>query len=171
MTPTNSSRYASTPGLRIVEVPTDHATGLCELETCQFCFDMECRNWWADILDGSSFPSISILTDYYNSDKISVARVKAIHARILELCKPAPIDADLVLNNGLRLCRGCDKPIESDTYCRKCLEEIEALITAKPFAFPKWARVAGWIVLGIIGYLALVYDLTAIVVQWRAGAR
>lgn len=35
-------------------------------------------------------------------------------------------------------CRGCDTPIDSDTYCKRCLEEIESLISAKPFVWSVW---------------------------------
>lgn len=36
-------------------------------------------------------------------------------------------------------CRGCDTPIDSDTYCDRCLDEVESLIHARPFVFPRWA--------------------------------
>lgn len=52
-------------------------------------------------------------------------------------------------------CRGCDTRIESDTYCKRCLEEIESLIRAEPFVWPEWANIAHNVMCGIIVFLLI----------------
>ena len=59
-------------------------------------------------------------------------------------------------------CRGCDTPIQSDTYCQRCLEEIEALIYAKPFVWPEWVTITCRVLCGVLVILLVMFCFWAI---------
>lgn len=48
-------------------------------------------------------------------------------------------------------CRRCDTPIDSESYCQRCLEEIDSLIYAKPLVWPEWVIITR----NVLGYMLL----------------
>lgn len=63
-------------------------------------------------------------------------------------------------------CRGCDAPIDSDTYCKRCLEEIESLVSAKPFVWPEWVIIARNGLFFVACILVTWYCIVQIMLDW-----
>jgi hypothetical protein len=149
----------STAHLDLQQLDPQHAHTAGHLESCDFCLAQEALTF-AELLDYSraDVPGIGYFTDYYSVDRISAARVVAIRECILELCKPGNV------------CRGCGEAIDGGPYCAGCAEQVQSLIAARSFEFPKWARriVAG--VGYLIVFLLFVFDLSAVLAMWPGGA-
>lgn len=173
MTASNQSRYAPQATVDLIPVPFEPGS----LESF--------AKRLADYLNGDFFAASELKADWYRFQAgpdfdLSIERAAGLRlltmeaclpTRILKVCQPAKQEPGHGLNLipemndvadlGIRKCRGCDALIESDTYCKRCLEEIESLIAARPFVMPNFVKnfFVG------VGY-GIVFALAAVVLIW-----
>lgn len=102
MSPTNSSRYVTEPGLRITEFDDR--------------IEAEAQSWVAFVEAGVPVPTIERLKSFYVefADHFCLARVEAIHARILALCNPSSVSEVCAPDAGLL--PGYDMELTEDLF-------------------------------------------------------
>lgn len=56
-------------------------------------------------------------------------------------------------------CRGCDRPILFGVYCQECGDEVAALVSARPFVWPRWTIIVRDVLLCVSVILLVCYCL------------